>query len=115
MTHRLVAALVLLAAVLAACDALANTPQQGCAELGVTIQRCEAIVDEARGRLGAHQTIAQIVVIPATQADRTTLRAQHLLATVRFTFTDGTSELVPIFCGPAGLPRLACMDGPVGR
>jgi hypothetical protein len=99
-----------IAAALAGCGVTGEAPQAGCAAMSVSLQRCEAMVEEARARLDEHPPVVGVVVIPALQDAKLTLRAQNLLATVRFTYVDGSSDEIPVFCGPGGIPRPACSD-----
>jgi hypothetical protein len=110
---RVLALLAIVAASLAGCGVIGDGPQAGCSSMGVSAQRCEAMVAEARGQLGEHPPVVGIVVIPVLQDEKTTLRAQNLFVNVRFTYVDGTSDTVPVFCGAARLSRPACTDRPL--
>lgn len=80
--------------------------------MGVSVVRCQAIVDDARLRLGEHPPVAAIAVEPVTQGDRDTLRAQNLLAVVRFTFVDGSDARVDVHCDGRRSATLVCTEHP---
>lgn len=82
-----------------------------CAAQAIGELRCRAIVTEAGRRLppgGTPLLGAEVVV--ATPADRDTLREQQLVATVRFSFLDGSAAEVPVFCAPRLAATLICTD-----
>jgi hypothetical protein len=106
----LLAALV--AAVLAGgCVDPAAGARGSCAAQDVGDLRCRAIVTEAGTRLpaGAAPIIGAEVRV-ATPSDRDTLRAQQLVAMVRFSFLDGSATEVPVFCGPRLARTLVCTE-----
>jgi hypothetical protein len=82
-----------------------------CAAQDVGELRCRVIVTEAGTRIpaGAAPVIGAEVMV-ATPADRDTLRAQQLVATVRFSFLDGSAADVPVFCGPRLARTLVCAE-----
>ena len=82
-----------------------------CAAQDVGELRCRAIVTEAGTRLpeGAAPIIGAEVRL-ATPADRDTLREQQLIATVRFSFLDGSAAEIPVFCAPRLAETLVCKD-----
>ena len=96
-------ALVVIVAVgtLAGCVDPAAGALGSCASQDVSEVRCRAIVTDAGTRVPADSApIVGAEVQIATPADRDTLRAQQLVATVRFTFLDGSVTAIPVFCGP---------------
>jgi hypothetical protein len=109
-----VSATIALAAVAGAgCDAAAAA-RGSCAAQEVSERRCRALVADAWRRLGS--TGAPVVgaeVTMARPADRDTLRAQQLVATVRFSMLDGSARDVPVFCAPR-LARTAVCGEPGG-
>ena len=82
-----------------------------CAAQDVGEQRCRAIVAEAGARIPAGSApVIGAEVRVATPADRDTLRAQQLIATVRFSFLDGSASEIPVFCSPRLARTLVCME-----
>jgi hypothetical protein len=84
----------------------------GCAAMGMSLPRCQAIVEDARQRLGERPPVTGIAVEPVTQGDRDTLRAQALVAVVRFAFVDGSEARIEVFCGGPNARTLVCTDRP---
>jgi hypothetical protein len=82
----------------------------GCAAMGMSVPRCQAIVENARQQLGERPPVTTIAVEPVTQGDRDTLRAQALVAVVRFVFVDGTEARIDVFCGGHNARTLVCTD-----
>ena len=82
-----------------------------CAAQDIGELRCRAIVTEATSRIpaGAAPVIGAEVLV-AAHADRDTLRAQQLVATVRFSFFDGSATEVPVFCGPRLVRTIVCSE-----
>jgi hypothetical protein len=82
-----------------------------CAAQDVGELRCRAIVTEATSRIpaGAAPVIGAEVLVAAHE-DRDTLRAQQLVATVRFSFLDGSASEVPVFCGPRLARTIVCNE-----
>ena len=95
----------------ASCVDPAAGARGSCAAQDVGDLRCRAIVTEAGTRIpaGAAPIIGAEVRI-ATPADRDTLRAQQLVATVHFSFLDGSATDVPVFCGPRLARTLVCTE-----
>ena len=101
---------LLAASLVAACDP-AGAAGASCATQDVGDLRCRAIVAEAGTKLpGGRAPIIGAEVRLATLADRDTLREQQLVATVRFSFLDGSSTEVPVFCSPRLVDTLVCKD-----
>ena len=98
------------ALLVAGCDP-ATGAAGSCADQDIGELRCRAIVTEAGAQLpsGSAPIIGAEVVV-ATPADRDTLREQQLIATVRFSFLDGSATEVPVFCGPRLAETLVCTD-----
>jgi hypothetical protein len=89
----------------------ASGAQASCAAQGVGELRCRAIVNEAGTRLPSSAVpLLGAEVILAVPADRDTLREQQLIATVRFSFVDGSATDVPVFCPPRLADTLICAD-----
>jgi len=73
--------------------------------------RCRALVTEAGSRLPPDRPpITGVEVHIARMPDRVTLRDQNLVATVRFSFLDGSSEEVPVFCRPRLVDTAVCVE-----
>jgi hypothetical protein len=106
----LVAAIVV--AVLAGgCVDPAAGARGSCAAQDIGDLRCRAIVTEAQTRIPAGAApITGAEVLVATPADRDTLRAQQLVATVRFSFLDGSASDIPVFCSPPLQRTLVCTE-----
>jgi hypothetical protein len=105
-----VAAIVIAVAACGCVDPAAGA-RGSCAAQDVGDLRCRAIVTEAETRIpagAAPVTGAEVMV--ATPADRDTLRAQQLVATVRFSFLDGSAADIPVFCGPRLARTLVCSE-----
>ena len=104
---------VALACALAASSCAGIGPAaNGCAEMGMSVPRCKAIVDDARQRLGERPPVTAVDVERVTQGDRDTLRGQALVAVVRFGFVDGTEARIVVFCGGGNARTLVCTDHP---
>jgi len=103
--------IVLASFVLEGCAAL-SPAADGCAAMGMSIPRCQAIVEHARRQLGDRPPVTDVTVEAVTQADRDTLRAQTLVAVVRFAFVDGTEARIQVFCGGQTARTLVCTDHP---
>jgi hypothetical protein len=97
--------------VLAGCAAM-SAAADGCAEMGMSVVRCQAIVDDARRRLGQRPPVAAIAVENAGHGARDTLRSQQLVAVVRFAFVDGTEARIEVFCNRGNARTLVCTDHP---
>lgn len=94
----------------AGCDP-ATGAAASCAAQDIGELRCRAIVTEAGAKLPEGSTpIVGAEVRVATPADRDTLREQQLVATVRFSFLDGSAAEVPVFCAPRLAGTLVCRD-----
>ena len=106
----LVPALVL--AVLAGgCVDPAAGARGSCAAQDVGELRCRAIVTEAGMRIPAGAApITGAEVFVAAPEERDTLREQQLVATVRFSFLDGSATDVPVFCGARLARTLVCTE-----
>jgi hypothetical protein len=103
---------VLASAFLAAgCVDPATGAAGSCAAQDIGELRCRAIVAAAGARLpsGSAPVIGAEVRV-ARPADRDTLREQQLVATVRFSFLDGSATEVPVFCAPRLADTLVCTD-----
>jgi hypothetical protein len=89
----------------------ATGAEGSCAAQDVGQLRCREIVNEAGARLpdGGAPIIGAEVRMPAL-ADRDTLREQQLVATVRFSFLDGSAVEVPVFCAPRLADTLVCKE-----
>lgn len=73
--------------------------------------RCRAIVTEAGSRLPAgHPPISGVEVHLAGLPDRHTLRDQTLVASVRFSYLDGSADEVPVFCRPRLARTPVCLE-----
>jgi hypothetical protein len=89
----------------------ASGARDSCAAQHVGELRCRAIVADAGARIPAGSApIVGTEVRVATAGDRDTLRAQQLVATVRFSFLDGSATEVPVFCGPRLAATLVCSE-----
>src|SRR3954468_1751437 len=106
-----VARAIAMVIVLAGCSAVAPAAD-GCASMRMSVPRCQAIVEDARHRLGERPPVTGIAVEPVTQGDRDTLRAQARVAVVRFAFVDGTEARIEVFCGGQNARTLVCTDRP---
>jgi hypothetical protein len=103
-------ALAASAFVAAGCDP-ATGAAGSCAAQDIGELRCRAIVSQAGAQLPSGSApIVGAEVRVATPADRDTLRDQQLVATVRFSFLDGSAAEVPVFCGPRLAETLVCRD-----
>ena len=104
------AAAVVVVAVAGCVDPAAGA-RGSCAAQDIGDLRCHAIVTEAGTRIPAGAApITGAEVLVATPADRDTLRAQQLVATVRFSFLDGSVTDIPVFCGPRLERTLVCTE-----
>ena len=82
-----------------------------CAAQDVDELRCRAIVADATRRMPPDSPpVIGAEVIVATPDDRDTLLEQQLVATVRFSFLDGSAADVPVFCGPRQSATLLCTE-----
>jgi hypothetical protein len=106
-----VASLALALVVLAACAAI-SAAADGCAEMGMSVARCQAIVDDARRRLIQRPPVAAIAVEDVGHGSRDTLRSQQLVAVVRFGFVDGTEARIEVFCNRGNARTLVCTEHP---
>ena len=96
--------------ILTGCDPAASA-SGSCVAQDVGERRCRAIVADAGSRLPAGRApIVGTDVQMATPADRYTLREQQLVATVRFSFLDGSAAEIPVFCAPRLAETLVCKD-----
>jgi hypothetical protein len=85
--------------------------QEACVSAGIGAVRCRAIVRDAAARIDAGRPpLIGVDVRVATQADRTTLRDQLLVAVVRFSFLDGSASEIPVYCGPRSRWTAVCVD-----
>lgn len=86
----------------------------GCDTLGFDARRCAAVVARATNEAGNPEGVVTIVVRTAP-LDSTSLGSQPI-ATVGFTFSDGTSKTVEIRCGLGGFvlgsSDRVCSDDP---
>jgi hypothetical protein len=96
---------------LCACAAL-SAAADGCAEMAMSVARCQAIVDDAMRRLGQRPPVAAIGVEDGGHGARDTLRSQRLVAVVRFGFVDGSEARIEVFCGRGNARTLVCTDHP---
>ena len=105
------AAAVVVAGVLGGCVDPLSAARGTCQAQSVGEQRCRAIVTDAGTRLPpGTPPITGVEVQLAHMPDRTALRDQNLVATVRFSFLDGSSAEVPVFCGPRLAHTAACVE-----
>ncbi len=110
-TVRLLLALLPLAVAIGGCADPAAAARGSCRAQGVGELRCRAIVADAAGRMPPDAPpVIGVDVRMGSQADRTTLRSQRLVAVVRFAFVDGSAEEIEVFCRPglAGTP--VCLE-----
>src|SRR4051794_24663998 len=96
---------------LAACAGFVPSTD-GCAEMGMSVARCQAIVDDARRRLGDRPPVTGIAVERIEHGARDTLRSLQLVAIVRFVFVDGTDARIEVYCGGRNARTLVCTDHP---
>jgi hypothetical protein len=80
--------------------------------MGMSAARCQAIVDDARRRLGQRPPVTAIAVEDVGQGSRDTLRSQQLVAVVRFGFVDGSEARIEVFCNRGNARTLVCTDHP---
>jgi hypothetical protein len=105
------AAGLVVAGALAGCVDPLSAARGTCQSQAVGEQRCRAIVADAGSRLPPdNPPITGVEVRLAGLEDRDTLRDQTLVAFVRFSFLDGSSEEVPVFCGPRLARTAACVE-----
>ena len=82
-----------------------------CESQDVGERRCRAIVTEAGSRLPTGRApIAGVEVHIARMPDRSSLRDQTLVATVRFSYLDGSADEIPVFCGPRLARTAVCLE-----
>ena len=106
----LVAAIVV-AGALAGCVDPLSAARGTCEAQSVGEQRCRALVTDAGARLPTDKPpITGVEVRLAGLEDRDTLRDQTLVAFVRFSFLDGSSAELPVFCGPRLARTAACIE-----
>ena len=104
-------ALVLAECALGGCVDPLSAARGTCAAEHVGELRCRAIVTEAGSRLPPDRPpITGVEVRLARPEDRDTLRAQTLVASVRFAFLDGSAQEVPVFCGPRLARTAVCVE-----
>jgi hypothetical protein len=95
------------------CSDPVSAGRDACLEGGIGELRCAAIVRDATARLDpGRPPLIGVDVRLATQADRTTLRDQLLVAVVRFSFLDGSASDIPVYCGPRSRRTAVCADLP---
>jgi hypothetical protein len=103
--------LLLLLPTLGACGDAVTAARGSCVEASIGERRCQAIVAEAASRMdGGRPPLIGVRVELATPADRTTLRAQQLVALVRFAFLDGSTQEVQVFCTRRPEPAAVCAE-----
>ena len=105
------AAVVVVAGAVAGCVEPLAAARGSCQAQDVGEQRCRAIVADAGTRLPPGKPpITGVEVQLAHMPDRTALRDQNLVATVRFSFLDGSAAEVPVFCGPQLAQTAVCIE-----
>ena len=105
------ASAIIVAGALAGCVDPLAAARVTCEAQDVGEQRCRAIVADTGTRLPAGKPpITAVEVLLAHMPDRTALRDQNLVATVRFSFVDGSSAEVPVFCGPRLARTAVCVE-----
>jgi hypothetical protein len=105
------AAGLVLAGALAGCVDPRSAARGSCQDQDVGELRCRAIVSDAGSRLpGGRAPITGVEVHIARMPDRTTLRDQTLVATVTFSYLDGSTDEIPVFCGPVLARTPVCVE-----